>query len=125
SVFPVMLDGNSSQTLFVRIDHFFALKIQPSVLPEKQFQSYTNSEMIFFGMLYGALSMIVIYSLLVYLSLRDKTYLLFLLFGTFTGIYICMLEGHFYQFIEPHAQWPKESFYALITSLMCLSFSLF
>lgn len=125
TLYPMVLEPQSSQTLLIRIDHFFSLKIRPSVSTESAFQSISNRELVYFGMLYGALCMIVIYSLFVYLSLRDKTYLLFLLFCTFTGVFICMLEGHFYQFVEADKLWPKESFYALISALMCLSFTLF
>lgn len=123
SIYPVFLEPGEQQTLIFHLEHYFPVKVQPVVWSELGFQRYSISETLFFGMLYGALSMIIIYSLFIYYSLRERSYLLFLLFGIFTGLFISMQEGHFYQFVQADTIWPKESFYGLITALMCISFT--
>lgn len=123
SIYPLFLEPGERQTLVFHLHHYFPIKVQPVVWNELAFQRYSTSETLFFGMLYGALSMIIIYSLFIYYSLRERSYLLFLLFGIFTGLFISMQEGHFYQFVQADNVWPKESFYGLITALMCISFT--
>lgn len=123
--YPLIIDANSEINLVFQLKHLFPLKIYPAIYLESEFQQHTTKETLFFGMLYGILSMIIIYSLFIYFTLRERGYLLFLLFGIFTGIFLSMQEGHFYQFIEPNKVWAKEGFYGLITALMCLSFTLF
>lgn len=125
SIFPIELQPEEQLDLYVILRHQFPVKIQPKVWQEDAFQLFNNQETIFAGMLYGIVLTVIIYSLFVYLTLRDKSYLLFLLFAFFTGVFISMQEGHFYQFIQADKTWPKEAFVGLITALMCFSFTLF
>lgn len=124
-LYPLMLAGGQSQTLLLRIDHYFAFKLTPALYDEQQFLTRSSRELVFFGMLYGAIAMIVIYNLFMYWSLREKSQLLYLLFGSFTGLFIAMQEGHFYQFIASQYLWPKETFYAVVTALMGFCFTFF
>ena len=125
-VYPVFVSSTSEpQTLILRLEHFFSLKLNPEVYSEERFLHQTSREMIFFGMMYGAIAIIIIYNLFMYWSLREKSQLLYLLFGSLAGLFISMQEGHFYQFIGTGHLWPKETFYALVTALMCFSFTFF
>lgn len=123
SIYPIFLAPGEQQSFIFHLRHYYPIKVHPVVWNESAFQRYSASENMFFGMLYGALSMIIIYSLFIYCTLRERSYLLFLLFGIFTGLFISMQEGHFYQFVQSDNIWPKESFYGLTTALMCISFT--
>lgn len=125
SVFPVELDAHQQREFYIHLRHQFTVKIHSKLWQEDQFQLFSNQETVFAGMLYGVVFTVIVYSLFVFITLRDKSYLLFLLFTLFTGLFISMQEGHFYQFIQADKSWPKEAFVGLITALMCLSFTLF
>ena len=124
-VLPLTLQANSQQQLLIHIRHNYGLKLRLKFWEESAFKQNSTRELVFFGMIYGALSMIVIYNLFIYLSLREKNHLLFVLYGTFTGLFISMQEGHFVQFIFPNMEWPKDIFFALVTALMSFSFTFF
>lgn len=125
SIFPIALQAGEQRDLYIALQHQFPIKIHPKVWQEDAFQLFNNQETVFAGMLYGIVLTVILYSLFVFLTLRDKSYLLFLLFALFTGVFISMQEGHFYQFIQADKTWPKEAFVGLITALMCFSFTLF
>lgn len=125
SIFPIDLTAGEKVELYVFLRHQFPIKIQTKLWQESEFQLFNNQETVFAGMLYGIVLTVILYSLFVFITLRDKSYLLFLLFALFTGVFISMQEGHFYQFIQADKTWPKEAFVGLITALMCFSFTLF
>jgi signal transduction histidine kinase/CheY-like chemotaxis protein len=124
-VFPVSLAGNSTTRLLFRIDHAYEVKPEFRVWDRATFQKSSHQELVFFGMIYGALAMIILYNLFIYLTLREKNHLLFVLFGAFTGLFISMQEGHFYQFVAPESVWPKDISYAITLALMSISFTFF
>lgn len=124
-VYPINIDQKTTRTLLFKIYHSHDVKLNFQLWEELQFHESTNRELVFFGMIYGALLMIIIYNFFIYLSLREKTHLLFVLFGIFTGLFISIQEGHFLQFIAMHSLWPIDIFYAFITAMMSLFFTFF
>ena len=121
--FPLSSKQNISYV--IDINHRFSQKMQIVLSPTQHFYNQLNQELIFFGMMYGALLMIIIYNLFIYVSLREKNHLWFFLYGTFTGLFISFHEGHFVQFINPSESWPKDLLHGIVSACMCLSFSLF
>lgn len=122
---PINFKDDKQQTFLLHVEHGTGQKLQLKLWPNDVFSQKVNRELIFFGMIYGALLMIVIYNLFVYLSLGEKNHLWFFLFGGFTGLFISLHEGHFLQFIGTQTDWPKDFSFAIVSALMCFSFSLF
>jgi CheY-like chemotaxis protein/signal transduction histidine kinase len=122
---PLNFYNNGSQIFLFHIEHSYAMKVKFKLWPEDSYIRQLNSELIFFGMIYGSLLMIIIYNLFVYASLREKNHLWFFVFGALSGMFITFQEGHFLQFIAVDQLWPKSIAYAAVTALMCLSFSVF
>lgn len=125
SVFPLTLEAEQELQLLVHLQHQLTIKVQPKLWQESEFMHFNNQENIFAGMLYGMISMVIIYCLLVFITIGDKNYLQFILFALFAGLFISMKEGHFYQFILADKTWSKEAFSGLAMALMCFSFTLF
>ena len=124
-VYPINIEGQSTRSLLFKIYHTYDVKLNFEAWEREEFYESTNQEQVFFGMIYGALLMIVIYNFFIYLSLREKSHLLFVLFGTFTGLFISIQEGHFSQFLAMNSLLSKDIFYAVTTALMCLFFTFF
>jgi signal transduction histidine kinase/CheY-like chemotaxis protein len=76
-------------------------------------------------MIYGTLFMIAMYNLFIYVSIKEKSHLMFVLFSSFTALFISFQEGHFAEFIATDTLWPKDIFYGLMTGLMCFFFAWF
>ena len=124
-IYPVELDANSTQFLLLNFKHTYSFKLNTRIWTKTAFQNHTSQELVFFGMIYGALFMIAMYNFFIYLSLREKSHLLFVLFGTFTGLFVSMQEGHFSQFVVPDSLWPKDIFFAIVSALMSFCFTFF
>ena len=124
-VYPVFLATNQTMTLLIKVEHHFDTKLSFEAWSESGFVDKLNRELIFFGMIYGTLLMIIIYNLFVYLSLREKNHLLFFLFGAFSGLFISMHEGHFAQFVAASSAWSKHMLLGCICAFMSFSFTFF
>ncbi len=124
-IYPIPLKPLETRTLIFDIDHSYTKLIKLKTWTRAELQQVKAKEMVFFGMIYGALAMIVLYNLFIYLSIRERSHLLFVLFGSFTGLFISMHEGHFFQFIGVHSNWPKTFLYSFVTAAMCLFLSIF
>lgn len=124
-VYPIPIEAKQSATLLLQISHHYPTRLKLVAWNETGFVNKLNRELIFFGIIYGSLLMIVIYNLFVYVSLKEKNYLLFYIFGTLTGLFIAMHEGHLSQFIAPDLDWNKSIAFSFIAALMCFSFSFF
>ena len=124
-VYPIAIEAKQTATLLLQVDHHYPTRLKLTAWNETGFVNKLNRELIFFGMIYGSLLMIVIYNLFVYLTLKEKNHLLFFIFGSLTGLFISLQEGHFSQFIAPDMDWSKSVIFSFIAALMCFSFSFF
>ncbi|MCK5880818.1 MAG: response regulator, partial [Sinobacterium sp.] len=124
-VYPVPIEAKQSITLLLQVTHHYPTRLKLTASSETGFVRKINRELIIFGMIYGSLLMIVMYNLFIYASLKEKSHLLFYTFGTLTGIFIAIHEGHFSQFVAPSADWNKGIIFSFVSALMCFSFSFF
>ncbi|CAA0096912.1 Signal transduction histidine-protein kinase BarA [BD1-7 clade bacterium] len=124
-LYPINLRAGETTTLLFRVDHYFDQLIKIIPWDSENLQKLKTQEHVFFGMIYGSLFMIIIYNLFIWFSIRERSHLLFVFFGTATGLFMSMHEGHFAQFVAPEALWPKDMFYAIIAALMCIGFTFF
>ena len=124
-VYPFLIPPQTNSQYLLKFHHSFGQRLQVNPWDRESMQATKSRELIFFGMIYGALFMIVIYNLFVFLSTRERNHLFFALFGAFSGIFISMHEGHFSQFVAPNSVWAKDTFYAMVSAMMCFSFTFF
>ena len=124
-VYPMPIDEGQSLTLLIKLEHRFDSKLALNSWSETGFVNKLNRELIFFGMIYGTLLMIIIYNLFIYLRLREKNHLLFFMFGGLSGLFISLHEGHFAQFIAADADWSKSLLLGFICAFMSFSFTFF
>lgn len=124
-VYPVYIEPGSNRTFLLNVSHAYDMKLNVHLWNKKQFYENATRELVFFGMIYGAFFMIAMYNLFIYISIREKNHLQFVLFSACIALFISTQEGHFSQFIATDLQWDKDIFYALITGLMCFFFAIF
>lgn len=58
------------------------------------FQAHTNADFIIFGLIYGVMLGMILYNLFIYLSLREKDYLVYVLYMVAAATYQALLNGH-------------------------------
>lgn len=101
------LDGKFSEALpiqvFIRIKHAAQLMVPLSVLPKPVFEKQTQSTQFVFGAYVGLIIVIALYNLFIFISTRDKAYIYYVLYITFTGIYFVSLSGIGFQYLWPNS----------------------
>ena len=116
-VFPVQLPPQDSLTVYIRIQTSSSLQV-PLTLWEKDafFQHEANNNFLQ-GLYFGGTFTLVIYNLLIFFSLRDRTYLYYVGFVASAPLYFLALNGLGFRFL-----WPENTNWNTLTVPVFLSF---
>ncbi len=76
----------------------------------KTFIEATQGELLGLGMYYGSMLVMVLYNLFVFLSVRERNYLYYVLFVGSSALFIASLNGISFQFLWPNAtRWNDQA----------------
>lgn len=115
-------DGVSEYYLKVRGKG--ALNMMPMLYSAKGLVEYTYLEQLLQGLFYGSLTIMLIYNLLLFLSLRDNVHLHFVVFLTGVLFFNICVSGFGLQYLWPET--PKINEYFWLTTYTCgLSLALY
>lgn len=125
--FITPLDWQPGQTL----DIYYRIKTSGSMLApltlwqQEAFNSYEIDSNILHGLYYGALAILVVYNLLIFLVLRDRSYLYYVGFISSGPLFFLSLSGQGYHYLwTDQINWNAHSI-AIFISSMILFGSLF
>ena len=104
-VFILQEPAHSSRTLFIRFESSSSMNLVLKFWRPEEFLESTNSEQIILGIYYGALLIMIIYSLLQFIVFRDRSHLYYVLFFTTWGLAQMSINGLAFQFLWPEATW--------------------
>lgn len=104
-VLPLQLPAGSDTTIYLRLSTMGTMAVplnlwRPSALWQSDQQTYALLS-VYFGLLAGLL----LYNLLLYLSVRDGAYLVYVLFVSGMGVAQAALTGMGFQYLWPAAPW--------------------
>ncbi len=100
-----LVDSPGTKTYYLRIQTSSAINFEPLMMSQKSFFSKINSEMPVLWIYYGLMIVMALYNLLIYLSTRDKNYVLYVLFIISYILMQMSLNGHAFQYLWPNAIW--------------------
>lgn len=83
------------------------------------FVSYAIEEYLLFGIFYGMIVVFAFYNFLMFLAIRKKQYIYYILYIVSVGVYQLCIDGLAYQYIWPNS--PDWNKYAYGVALFCLS----
>jgi len=83
------------------------------------FIQYALNEYLLFGLFYGMLLIFAFYNLLIFVAVRQRQYLYYVLYNLSVGFYELCTDGIAYQYIWPNS--PHWNEYAFGVALCCLS----
>lgn len=95
-LFLLNLAPNERAEIFIRHQSLSSLNINWTILKPHEFVSQNERQTLFFGLFFGIVLALVIYSLSLYLSIRQVTLLYYALFGTSYAILQASLNGIFF-----------------------------
>jgi signal transduction histidine kinase len=114
-VFPVEL-STAPQYFYFKIHTSSSLTLPVTLWQTEAFSIATQKDCIIQSLYYGGLSILVIYSLLLFISLRDKLFLYYSLYGLSIGLGMLAGNGQGKQFLWPTLTvWDQVSQYVLLS----------
>ncbi|MBI5006406.1 MAG: EAL domain-containing protein [Nitrosomonadales bacterium] len=102
-VFPLQLSGGSQQ-FYLRVQSFGSVTVPLQLWQPAAFDRHSQRSYMVLAVYFGMLLALMAYNLLLYLSLRERAYLVYVFFVTFLAIGLLSLSGMGNQFLWP--QWP-------------------
>jgi signal transduction histidine kinase len=109
-VVPLLFDAKSENTIFIRIDGKSPKTFPLHVLGKERFHEKVRIEDIGYGVFYGILIVMMFYNLLLYLTLKEINYLLYIFTILCTIIIFLSATGYGGKFLWPEN--PSLNFYA-------------
>ena len=122
-VTPLTLPADSEHYLLLRAQGNNVIELPATLMTPAAFNAHDNKISVFYGLYFGAIVAMCLFNLLIFLSIRDPSYLLYVLYlGTF-GLNLFTREGLSYQWLWPDATlWNHYSLPVL--NLVTLAFSM-
>lgn len=126
---PLELDPGRPVDLYLQIRSLGALDAAATLWDPKDFEEYSRDSYLVYGLYFGALGALILYNLMLFVSLRDTTYLLYVAFAGALALGNIAHTGIGFQFLWPDAViWTgiaHVTLYALVLffgPLFCRSF---
>lgn len=82
---------------------------------------YALTEYLTYGLFYGMILIFSLHNLLMFIAVRKREYLFYVIYILSIGLYEMCADGIAFQYLWPH--WPKWNEYAYGTALYCISIS--
>lgn len=117
--FPVI--ASQPQTLYFRIESKGSIQLPIYLTSLSDFQLVSQREYFWIGLYYGFMAIVGIYSLFIWYTSKDKSYLYFLFFVFSGGLFSFSFQGLAYQYLWPDSPyWANRSIQVLV-GLTCAS----
>ena len=111
--FPIAIDAGERVDLYLRVRSESSMQVPLEVIEETAFLARTPSEHLGLGLYYGIMLGLLCYNLILYLSVRDRTFLYYVLYvATFALGQLC-LNGLAFEYF-----WPNHPLWANVAVLL-------
>lgn len=119
-VFEIKLSPNQQADYYLKtIGNGQPRNLTGELLNAQGFYEWDVSKMFFLGIVYGILSLIMVFNFSFYFITKEKIYIIFLLQVAFSTLAIAYFDGFVYQYIFPNSgYWSSQS----IVIALCLTF---
>ena len=101
---------------YLRVKSAGALQVPLRVWAEEEFHLAASHEHLLFGLFYGLILVMILYNLFLYLGIRDRAYLWYVVYVAAFGLFMFARNGFAFQWMWPSSAWlGNNSHYLLIT----------
>lgn len=124
-VFPVTLPPHAEQTYYFRLRANTDLVVPAQVWSPEAFQRYVRKDYMIQAWYYGIATAMGLFNLLLFIALREKIYLLYVIFTTTTVVTFAAFFGLAHEFLWPGAGIWAEKAMSITAVLQATVFALF
>jgi len=112
-VFPLTLQPHSEQTVYLRFQGPDGMDIPAFLWSREGYHAYERNDYIVQSLYFGIVLAMATFNFLLFVALRDRSYLYYVLFVCFTGLSIAAANGLGYEFL-----WGNSHYWAQIATLI-------
>ncbi len=102
---PITFNTNEIVDLYLRVKTTSSIQLPLSLWEVNKFYQEDQLRLIFHGVYFGIVLVMVIYNLFVYFAVSEKTYLYYVACISFMAMFIATLNGLAFQFLWPNSTW--------------------
>lgn len=104
-LFDLDLRPHESKTAYIRVASHGSVQAPLNLWASHAYIEEQPSRLYILGMIYGVLAVMLVYNLFIYLSVRDNSYLYYILYITCFGLYQVSVNGAGIEFLWPDNPW--------------------
>ena len=104
-VFPLASADGAPRTYYMRFVTTSSMNMPVVLLTERELVQMMTVEYLLLGIYYGAIVVMIVYNLMVYFSVRDKSFLHFVVYLATWGLSMLELNGLAFQYLWPNSIW--------------------
>ncbi len=119
-IFPVVLPAGAQVDFYFRYFTRGSVNISLTASQQTPMLASISRQQLAFGIYYGGFVVLVLYNLLMWLTVKDKAFLYYLLYVASYGIYFAVNNGFAFQYF-----WPDMPWWANQSLVVMLTLSLF
>jgi signal transduction histidine kinase/CheY-like chemotaxis protein/HPt (histidine-containing phosphotransfer) domain-containing protein len=112
-VFPLHIPAGTELTYYLRVATGTTLDVPTKLWEPKAFEKQSLHEYIGQALYFGMLLALGLYNFLLFVSLRDRTYLYYVMFVSANALSVIAFSGVAYQFL-----WPESPGWSMISSMI-------
>ncbi len=124
-VFPISLEPKQVTWLYLRVRNAYAMKLPLGLWQEEAYNSHRQVELMVQSAYFGIMAIMALYNLFVYFSLRDKSYLYYVMFVVSFSSWMFIEKGLAFQYIWPNGVWQNLQLYVVTSSMAAGTSALF
>lgn len=121
AVFPLRLDRTEPTICYIRFQSTSSMNLSLVLWKQNGFTEDSNTKEIFFGLFYGIMFVMMAYNLLIYLSVRDVSYLYYIFYTLGASLFYATLNGHAFRYLWSNIWWANICLPLFITSSCVLA----
>lgn len=125
SIFQVKIPPGEERICYLKIRTGDGMIFPITIWTPYSFIKKAQVENLIFGIYYGIILVMIFYNLFIYLSTRDRNYMLYVLFITVFGLFQLSMNGLAIQYIWFSNPWAGKHSVPLLIALSCLFAALF
>lgn len=114
-VFPIHVAAQSERVVYLRYQSQGPIDISLALFSSPALLESLSREQLAYGIYYGCVVMLLVWSSLVFIAVRDKAFLAYFAYVCTFGMYMLIHNGLAYQYLWPQSpRWANTSLVALI-----------
>ena len=114
-VFPIHVPSQGERVVYLRYQSQGPIDISLSLISSPELLESLSREQLAYGIYYGCVIMLLVWSSLVFIAVRDKAFLAYFAYVCTFGLYMLIHNGLAFQYLWPESpRWGNTSLVALI-----------